>query len=271
MRAPGDPSIRFSRAIVRPPGPTFAAGLTTASLGSPDPVRALEQHGRYVEALEACGLRVIRVEGDARFPDGTFVEDTAVLAPGLAVVARPGAESRRGETALMRTVLEGLFPRVREIVYPGTLDGGDVCRAGDRFFIGVSDRTNRAGARQLAAFLEKEGFSAALVAIGAAAPLLHLKSGMAYLGEGRILLVGALESNLDGSVRAALRGYEIIRVPPEETYAANCVRVNDRVLLAAGHPRVREAVEGAGLRAIALEMSEFRKMDGGLSCLSLRF
>lgn len=265
MRPPGDPSIRFSRAIVCPPGPTFAAGLTTASLGPPDLDRAREQHGRYVEALEACEVRVVRVEGDARFPDGTFVEDTAVLASGLAVIARPGAENRRGETAPMRTVLEGFFPRAREIVSPGTLDGGDVCRAGDRFFIGVSARTNRAGARQLAAFLEEEGFSAALVDVGAAGGLLHLKSGMAYLGEGRLLLVDALAGD------PAFAGYEAIRVPAEEAYAANCVRVNDRVLLAAGYPRVREAVEGAGLRAIALEMSEFRKMDGGLSCLSLRF
>lgn len=265
MRARGDRSIRFSRAIVCPPAPTFAAGLTTASLGFPDLDRALEQHRRYVEALESCGLRVVRVEGEPRFPDGTFVEDTAVLVPGLAVVARPGAESRRGETAPMRTVLEGFFPRVREIEAPGTLDGGDVCRAGDRFFIGVSARTNPGGARRLAAFLEGEGFSAALVDIGGAGALLHLKSGMAYLGEGRLLLVDALVGD------PAFAGYEAVRVPAEEAYAANCVRVNDRVLLAAGHPRVRAAVEGAGLRAIELEMSEFRKMDGGLSCLSLRF
>jgi len=251
-------------AIVRLPSPNFAAGLTTAGLGPPVYERALEQHDRYCAALEQCGLALTRLEPDARFPDGTFVEDDAVLTPRCAILARPGAASRRGEVDPMREVLGRSFTKIRAIEPPGTMDGGDICEAGERYFIGISRRTNEEGAAQLAGFLRDEGFASTFVDIRRTRGILHLKSGIACLG-GRLVLIDALAE------REEFRGWDVIRVEEPESYGANCVQVNDRVLLAAGHPVLEQALAALGYSILALEMSEYRKMDGGLSCLSLRF
>src|ERR1700674_2680033 len=128
----------FTRAIVRPPAPNFAEGLTTADLGAPNYQRALKQHKDYCGALEQCGLTLIRLEADRPYPDSTFVEDTAVLTREYAILARPGAPSRTGEVARIRDVLADFYPSLFSIQPPGTLDGGDVCEAGNHFFIGIS-------------------------------------------------------------------------------------------------------------------------------------
>ncbi len=261
---------RFRHALVRPPGARFAAGLTTSGLGAPDLVQAREQHARYCEALERCGLALrrlalTRLSPGTAYPDSTFVEDCAVLVPGLAVLARPGAPSRRGEVAAIRKVLGEFFPESAEITPPGTLDGGDVCQAGSMFFVGVSERTNEKGARQLARVLTRRRYAATLVDIRGLPGMLHLKSGLAYLGDGRLVATEALAG------RDVFAGYEVVGVEPGEGYAANCVRVNDHVLVAAGFPKLEAALLRLGYPVIALEVSEFRKMDGGLSCLSLRF
>jgi dimethylargininase len=262
----------FTRAIVRPPAPNFAEGLTTAALGKPDYELALRQHGAYCAALERCGLRLFRLEADPNFPDSTFVEDVAVLTEHCAILTRPGALSRRGEVASMRPVVRNLFASVQEIQSPGTLDGGDVCQADDHFFIGVSARTNESGAAQLAEILQSLGYGSTCVDMesvpGAVATgsLLHLKSGLAYLGDNRLVITHAL------SDRPEFAGYEPIHVNADEQYGANSVRViNDYVLVAAGNPQLEKELRGLGYQIIALDMSEFQKMDGGLSCLSLRF
>jgi dimethylargininase len=255
----------FSNAIVRPPDSRFATGLTTAELGEPLLEKALEQHARYCEALEECGLSLTRLDPDPRYPDGTFVEDDAVLTPGCAILTRPGAESRLGEVAAIREALARFYRVFRAIEAPGTVDGGDICEAEGHFFIGISERTNEPGAEQLASFLEKEGFTSSFVDIRKLQGILHLKSGIAYLGDRRLALIDALAR------RPEFRGYDAVRVESAEEYAANCVRVNDRVLLAAGFPVLEKALVRMGCRVLTLEMSEFRKMDGGLSCLSLRF
>jgi dimethylargininase len=250
----------FTRAIVRPPAPNFAEGLSSADLGAPNYERALEQHDSYCVALEQSGLTLTRLEPDANYPDSTFVEDTAILTERCAVLARPGASSRAGEVASMRDVLTTLFPSLLAIQAPGTLEGGDVCEAGDHFFIGVSERTNETGARQLAEILGSFKYTSSFVE-----GVLHLKSGLAYLGEGRLAVIEALGS------QAEFRDYDLVYVNADEEYAANCVRVNDRVLVAAGYPKFEGRLRDLGYETIALDMSEFRKMDGGLSCLSLRF
>src|ERR1044072_578949 len=149
----------FTKAIVRPPGANFAAGLTTVDLGAPDFARALKQHEAYCQALESCGLDVIRLAPDEQHPDSTFVEDTAVLTARGAVITRPGAPSRLGETNQIIPLVREHFSNVHSIEGPGTVDGGDVCEAGEHFFIGVSQRTNEHGARQLAGILESLGYS----------------------------------------------------------------------------------------------------------------
>jgi dimethylargininase len=255
----------FTHAIVRQPASNFSAGLTGAGLGAPSYERALEQHDAYCTALEQCGLTLTRLELDPNYPDSTFVEDTAILTERCAVLARPGAPSRTGEVASMRSVLTTFFSSVPAIESPGTLDGGDVCEAGNHFFIGISERTNEAGARQLAGLLGSFNYACSFVDIRGVKGVLHLKSGLAYLGEARLAVIEALSS------RAEFRDYDLVSVNADEEYAANCVRVNDRVLLAAGYPSWERKLRDLGYQTIALEMSEFRKMDGGLSCLSLRF
>ncbi|MDP9025076.1 MAG: hypothetical protein M3N13_06875 [Candidatus Eremiobacteraeota bacterium] len=133
-------------AIVRTPCANFAEGLTSLQIGVPTYARVLEQHAAYCDALERCGLEVIHLDADPRFPDSTFVEDTAILTARGAVLTRPGAPSRAGEVAALREPLRQFFDRIETIVAPGTIDGGDVCEAGDHFYIGISKRTNRNGA-----------------------------------------------------------------------------------------------------------------------------
>jgi dimethylargininase len=255
----------FTNAIVRLPAPNFGEGLTTAELGAPDYKCALEQHEASCAALEQCGLTLTRLEADRIYPDSTFVEDTAILTERCAVLARPGAPSRAGEVASMRDVLKALFPSLPSIQAPGTLDGGDVCEAGDHFFIGISERTNEAGARQLAELLGSFDYTSSFVDIRGVERVLHLKSGLAYLDDGRLAVIEALAN------RTEFRDYDLVSVNADEEYAANCVRVNDHVLVAAGYPKFEGRLKDLGYQTIALEMSEFQKMDGGLSCLSLRF
>ncbi|HSQ59340.1 MAG TPA: N(G),N(G)-dimethylarginine dimethylaminohydrolase [Acidobacteriota bacterium] len=255
----------FRRAIVRPPSANLADGLTTAGLGPPDPGRALAQHAAYAAALERCGLEVTRLAEDPRYPDATFVEDTAVLTPRAAILTRPGAPSRAGEVDGIRAALAPWYPEPLRIAAPGTLDGGDVCETDHGFFIGISARTNEEGAAQLARHLAVLGVPSTFLDVRGVPGILHLKSALSSLGDGRVAAIDGLAGH------PALSGYEVVAVAPEESYAANCVRVNDRVLVASGHPRFERTLRALGYETLALDVSEFAKMDGGLSCLSLRF
>jgi dimethylargininase len=256
---------RFTQALLRLPGEDFAQGLTQSGEGAPDPALALVQHQHYRAALEAQGVALTVLPADPRHPDGCFVEDTALLTARGAILTRPGAPSRRGETDAIEAALKPSFPDVVRIDAPGTVDAGDVCEADGHFLIGLSARTNEAGAAQLAGLLGDLGYRSDLIDIRAVKALLHLKSGITYLGDGRLLATRDLPRH------PALAAYERVDVPPAETYAANALRVNGRVLVAAGYPHASAAIESLGFETVALEMSEFRKLDGGLSCLSLRY
>lgn len=164
----------FTRAIVRPPGDNFAEGLTTVTMGQPSFNKALDQHRAYCRALETCGLSLTRLDADPRYPDSTFVEDTAILTTRSAVFTRPGAQSREGEVEAIREAVEDFYETRHRITSPGTLDGGDICEAGKTCFIGISARTNEAGARQLAAVLRGEGFACVMVDIRGVSGILHL-------------------------------------------------------------------------------------------------
>lgn len=256
---------RFTRAIVRPPAATFATGVTSSGLGPPDLAVALDQHEAYCRALERLELTVERLAPDPDFPDSTFVEDVAFVTRHGAIVTRPGAASRAGEAAAIKPVLGKWFPALTEIAAPGTVDAGDVCEAGEHFFIGRSGRTNDAGAAQVAAWLARQGFGASVIDIRPMPGLLHLKTGLSWLGGRRLLAVGEVAGH------EALRGWEILRAPDGEDYAANCVAVNGALLVADGFPATSALLGGLGHDLVPLAMSEYRKMDGGLSCLSLRW
>ena len=255
----------FKNAIVRIPGSNFADGLTAANLGVPRYDGVLAQHAHYCEALQECGLSLTTLEADLRFPDSTFVEDTAVLTGRGAILTRPGAASREGEVEAIRPAITRFFPATLAIEAPGTLDGGDICESGTHFFLGISHRTNQEGARQLAAHLAGLGYTSSNIDIRSMSSILHLKSGISCIGDNTLVVVPEMAGF------EQFRGFTLIHVEPKESYAANCVRVNDRVLVAAGYPRFTEELIARGYDPLVLDMSEFQKMDGGLSCLSLRF
>ena len=254
---------------MRPPGSNFAAGLTSAGGGAPDFALALRQHQSYCEALRACGLDLTPLSADMSFPDGTFVEDAAVVTAKGAVITRPGAPSRQGEIDSVARSLRSLTPTLLRIDTPGTVDGGDVCDVDGHFLIGVSARTNEAGARQLKTHLEALGYRASVIDIRASRTLLHLKTGMAYVGDGIWVLASEIEKELKGLLNIPMP--RVISIPQQESYSANCIRVNDAVLVPSGYAHLAAELERCGLRPWPLDMSEYKKMDGGLSCLSLRF
>jgi dimethylargininase len=251
----------FTRAIVRKPGPDFGLGLTTADLGPPSYPLILEQHAAYVAALRRLGLEIVVLEPAPGFPDAYFVEDPAVVTPEAAVIANPGAPSRRGEENTLEPVL-ARFRRTVRIQAPATLDGGDVLAAGGRYFVGLSERTNAGGARALGRILEEQGISWTGVPVGAG---LHLKSGVNSLGGNALVLNEALAG------QAAFAGFDRIVLDPGDEYAANTLWINGHLLMPAGFPRARRKLEALGLPVHELEVSEVRKMDGGLTCMSLRF
>ena len=252
----------FKNAMVRKPGRNLAQGLSTAGLGPPIYEKAQAQHDAYIAALRSCGLLVTVLEADDRFPDSVFIEDTAIVCEKTAVITRPGAPSRRGEEEAVAKALKRFYDRPENIVAPGTLEGGDVFMAGDRFYIGVSARTNEEGARQLAVLMEKHGYSATPMLLRDA---LHLKTGVAYIENNRLLACGEFLNH------PLLSGFEIVPVAPSEAYAANSIWVNGRVLVPAGFEKTRKTIERLGYEVLSVDVSEFRKLDGGLSCLSLRF
>jgi dimethylargininase len=257
--------VRFTRAIVRPPPATFRDGITTSGLGPPDLTLALEQHAGYCRTLERLGLSLIRLSPDPAFPDSTFVEDAAVVTARGAILTCPGAPSRVGEVVALRAALAHQFSRLDEIASPGTVDGGDVCEAGQHYFIGVSRRTNVAGAAQVAECLARQGFDSSLIDIRGMEGLLHLKTGLSWLGERRLLATGAIAD------QEALKGWEVVRVPAGEEYAANCIGVNGALLVAEGFPLTGALLAELGYEVLSLAMSEYQKMDGGPSCLSVRW
>lgn len=253
----------FKNAIVRRPGHSLVNGITSApELGKPDYGLAVKQHDAYIEALKFCGVEVTILQADERFPDSCFVEDMAVCTKKFAMIAKPGAPSRRREEKEIIEVIKKYYNDIEYIKEPGTLEGGDVMMVGDHFYIGLSERTNREGAEQLIKALGKYGMSGSIVEIS---EMLHLKSGLAYLEDNVLLVTDEFINNLE------FKKFNKIMIDEEETYSANCIRVNDYVLVPAGYPKTKEKIKAAGFKIIVIDTSEYRKINGGLSCLSLRF
>lgn len=257
--------MTFKHALLRWPALSLVNGITTANLGLPNLDLALQQHQAYQRALQSAGMETTVLAALPAFPDAVFIEDAAVLAGNCAILTRPGAVTRRGEVAALAPELTLRFAKIEQIQAPGTLDGGDICEVDGHFLIGLSARTNLAGADQLVQFLERRGFSSQQIDMRAMDAILHLKSALNYLGDGVFLVDERLKD------LPMLRERQVITVPLAEAYAANCLRINDIVLVPAGFPQTLSAIDATGIKTSVLDVSEFRKLDGGLSCLSLRW
>lgn len=253
---------KFSKAILRKPGKSMVYGLRSSGLGIPDYDLALKQHDSYIKALRLCGLETIVLSADERFPDSVFVEDTALLTPACAIITRPGAESRRGEVDEMKEILAGYFQDIHTVTEPGIVEAGDIMMVGSQYYIGISERTNINGAEQVIHILEQYGMTGTAVELQ---NVLHLKTGVSYLEKSKLLAAGEF------LYREEFKDFHILEVSPDESYAANCIWVNDNILIPAGYPNTCRKIKETGYNIIEVDVSEFRKLDGGLSCLSLRF
>lgn len=253
----------FENVIVRKPSKSLRNGITSnPELGKPDYEKALIQHNDYIEALKKCGVKVCVLEAIEQYPDSCFVEDVAVCTKKFAMIAKPGASSRKGEEKEIIEVIKKFYNDIEYIKEPGILEGGDVMMVEDHFYIGLSKRTNREGVEQLIKTLKKYGMSGSIVEMS---EMLHLKSGLAYLEDNVLLVAGEFIDNVE------FEKFNKIIIDEDEAYSANCIRVNDYVLVPAGYSKTKEKIEDAGLKVIEVDTSEYRKVSGGLSCLSLRF
>ena len=244
----------FSNAIVRKPGRSIINGLTKANLGIPDYREAVEQHNFYVSALKDCGLKVTELDADENFPDSTFVEDTALLTPHCAIITNPGALSRRGEIIGIKKVIKKYYTNIYEIHLPGTVEAGDIMMVGSHFYIGLSKRTNLNDAEQVISILKKNGMSGSVIKLE---KVLHLKTGLSYLENNNLVACGEFLSNPE------FKSFNIIEIPEEESYAANCVWINDRVLIPKGFPKTKQIIMDSGYYIIEVDVSEFQKLEIG--------
>ena len=250
----------FTHAITRLPGENFADGLTTANLGPPDYALILQQHHVYRQALLSLGLDIVVLPPEPAHPDAYFVEDPAIITPKIAVMTRLGAPSRQGEEETLEPIIKYYRP-LAHITSPATLDGGDVLMVGEHFFIGLSERTNNEGASQLSTILSRAGYTCEIIPLASG---LHLKSGVNFIGENTLLITDDLSSN------RAFSSYRKIIVDEDEAYAANTLWVNHVLLMPKGYPKAYQKLTELDMQIIELDVSEVQKMDGGLTCMSLR-
>lgn len=244
------------RAFVRPPGESFARAISSTG-ASIDVAVAREQHAAYRSALRIAGVEVTELPSSESFPDSCFMQDPALVVRGRAVIARPGAASRRGEEALVAPLLRERLPTV-EIMPPATLEGGDVLVLPDRVYVGCSHRTNAEGIAQLRAALRPLPVDEIPVE-----GLLHLLSGVTYLGQNTLLATERMAQ------RPEFAGMDVLVAPDDEAYACNCLGMGEFVIAPAGYERTARLLEGVGFRVLRVPVSEYAKADGGVTCLSL--
>jgi len=256
-------SFLFEKAICRRPAKSVTQGLRDGSGPDPSVDLFLQQHATYVSAIKAAGLKVDELPALEEFPDSVFVEDSALCLKDAAIILRPGAPSRFGEAQCIRPTLENHFSRVIELQGPGFVDGGDVLLSDSDAFIGLSARTDQAGLEELSSVLAE--FSYSTVKVETPASILHFKTECGLLDSQTIFSTGKLAS------LGCFDNYLVIEVPAGEEGAANIVRLNDVVFISCGYPKSEALLKSQGYSVVALDTSEAAKVDGGLSCMSLRF
>lgn len=252
-------------ALLKTPSSAFRDGITSQSLGAPDLARALQQHEAYRQALKSLGLETLVLPPDSH-PDSCFVEDMAVVGAhsegsgGFLLATR--SEPRAHEQPPVMEALRQKLPDYREVAIPAParLDGGDVLRMGRRWLVGLTARTDQAGFEAFRQVVEAQGDSAEPVAVRG---MLHLKTGVSRLDDETVLSLPILSETFRGL------GFRTLEVSPEDWHAANVLAFDSKVLLPAGHPRVVETLTRQGFQALEVDLSEFKKQDGGASCLSI--
>jgi len=258
-----DRSFRFTHAITRRPGQSITGGLRAVDIGAPDLALMLAHHTDYVAALRSTGATVVELDPLEDYPDSVFVEDTALCLPEGAVVMRPGAPSRLGEAAEMAPHLRKLYGEVVVIDGPGHIEGGDILVTEREILVGRSARTDAAGIAELVARVAPWGHKVREVMTPPG--VLHFKTDCSLLDGETILATDRLAAS------GCFADYRVIPVAEGEEAAANTIRFNDLVLMPAGFPRTADRLAKAGFTLREVGNSECAKLDGGMSCLSLRF
>lgn len=251
----------FTRAITRRPSAEMVDGITSQSLGKPVFELALKQHDAYVQTLRDLGLEVTVLNAEPGYPDCCFVEDTAVVCQDFAIIAPLGAPTRQGEQKTIEPVLAQYRP-IEHVQPPALFEGGDVLQVEKTFYIGITDRTNKEGTEAFGEITGRYGYETKAVPCG---PNLHFKTDVNYIGNNTVLVSPFFENSPD------LAHFTRIVVEDDEAYARNCLFINGTVIVPKGFPVTLEKVKATGVPVVVLDMSEFRKLDGGLTCLSLRF
>jgi dimethylargininase len=260
---PNGRSYTFSNAIVRRPCRAIINGLRAEDTGTPD-YEVFEQHHRdYIAALRSTGARVEVLNPLEEFPDSVFVEDAALCLQEGAVVLRPGAPSRLGEAAAMSPILETYYDEVLTLNGPGFVEGGDILTTEREILIGTSARTDIQGVEELRRIVDRWGYKVRVLETPPG--VLHFKTDCSLLDDETILSTNRLNS------AGCFDGYNVILTAEGEEACANAIRFNDLVIMPEEFPRTREQLETAGFLVHPVGNSEAAKLDGGMSCLSLRF
>ena len=255
-------SYKFTHAIVRQPAKSIIKGLRAVDTGSPDYDQMICDHNDYVEALNSAGVTVISLTGLDKFPDGQFVEDTALCLPEAVILMRPGAPSRLGEVCEIEPQLRDLFKAVYEIEKPGHIEGGDILVTGKEILVGRSARTDENGVRQLSEIVTPLGY--VMREVFTPPEILHFKTDCSLLGPDEILSTKRLQNT------GCFDGYQVINVADGEEASANAIRVSDYVIMPAGFPMTKAILEEHDYKVKVINNTECAKLDGGMSCLSLR-
>ncbi len=256
-------SYTFSHAVARKPSASIVDGLRAVDTGAPDLKQFQHDHDHYVSLLASTGAAVTVLEPLDDFPDSVFVEDAALCLPETAIAMRPGAPSRVGEAAVMVPVLSRFYGDVVSIAGPGFIDGGDILVTEREILVGRSARTDAAGIAELARITTRWGYKVREVETPAG--VLHFKTDCSVLDENTILATRKL------SDIGCFQGYQVINTADGEEAAANAIRFNELVLMPAGFPHTSEKLSAAGYDVREVGNTEAAKLDGGMSCLSLRF
>lgn len=255
-------SFTFTHALCRLPSKSVINGLRDTDHGDPSFDVFSREHAQYVAALRQAGVEVSELPAQEPFPDSVFIEDPALCLKGTAIILRPGAETRIGEAAALRPDLESIMPII-DLKTEGYVDGGDILCSDHEVMIGLSARTTQQGAEDLRPIVESLGYTMRI--LQTPPDILHFKTESSLLDNETILATPKLAAS------GCFEGYNVILTAPDEDAAANAIRVNDTVFLSAGHPATAKTLRDAGYDVLELPTTQAALVDGGLSCMSLRF